>query len=968
MIKPSPMGCFLSPPNAHLSFFILILFWVMPATARAHVPNDPNFLRPDSSKQWKVLATPHFRIHHETSHKEYAQQLGAVAERVHNKLTAWLDWHPEEKTEIVILDSVDDSNGAATVLPYNQFYIYMPTPAEGEIMDQNPWMEWVFTHEYVHILHLDMAYGDPKVIRDLLGRPVELATAITFPQIFAPSWVTEGLAVYGESDNISGYGRLNSAWYETEMRQEVQRGLRSLSELSFEGYSGSRWPYGQNYLYGAFFFKFISERFGREVAINYVRIYGYNLIPWRMDNRSERIFGKSAEQIWGEFQNYLRQHFAAQPHAPNTRASHILYNEPYFNNSITRGGNGDLYFYHNDASSHPQVRRIRANGMNELLFEIDGVIGLDWHDSAGLLLIRKSVCDNIKLYAELYRWKPGMTAPERMSRCDRLVRAAWSPDGKQIAAVQLDRGLSRLVLLNPDGGHPEQLAELPLGDTLGQVDWSPDGKHLVMSVMRQHTGWNLELFEIKSRRWQQLTLNDDREIRPHYSKDGNAIYFISDHQKVWNLRRINLADNNIVTLSNSVSGIYEAVEMPDNSYSLVEYSPQGQVISALRPDPLITIESYAAYSPTEPSISAIANAVDFSPVAYDHVEDYSALDTLKPRSWVPFSINTADQNSYSGVSLYGSDVLGFHQWNATPQLYTALHTLGGQASYNFLNTLTIHASRQSLVYGSNTPSQYRSDETRYQVLLHHSFNSTDGSLYIAGGLFREHVKTTLAQDNGIYPVLQNTVAGIVARYDDTELYQRAISPSDGRAIRLASESYDIVGSNYYQGKTYQIDWKEFINLGASHVLYLRMLLASGDNGIRPYVLGGEAAEASFALDGSTDLGRRRFMLRGYPAGIAEGTKLGLLSAEWRIPLGLVFDGLLVPPIGLGRHSISIFVDSGDAWRQNTPMQRKTGTGVAWNGETLLGFDKFHIGVTLGIARGFDQGGENQLYFLMGLPF
>ncbi len=952
--------------------YLFLLFILASFAASAHTPTDPNFLSPDASKQWKTLNTAHFRIHHEATHKEYAQQMGAIAESVHNRLTAWIGWTPEDKTEIVILDSVDFSNGAATPIPYNQFYIYMPTPTEGEIMDRNPWMEYVFTHEYIHILHLDMAYGPGKVMRKIFGRPFELMTVATFPQLFAPSWVTEGFAVYGESDNAGGYGRLNNAWYEAAMRSEVQHGLRSLTEISFEGYSGSRWPFGMNYLYGAYFFKFISEHYGRDMATEYIRIYGGNIIPWRMDKRSKLAFGKPADEVWDEFQTYLRQRFEpqiAKLKQENITAAKPVYSEPFVNNSLTASGNGDLYYYHNDAISHPQVRRIRADGTNESLFDTANVNSLDWQDDAGLLLSKMAVCDNIKFYGDLYRWKPGTSSPERLTHCGRYVNAAWRPDGQQIAAVQLDHSLSRLVLLDANGEHPEQIVTLPQGDTLGHISWSPDGGVLVATVQRQRTGWNLELFDLKTRQWQQLTLSGDLVVHPHFSKDGRSIYFVSDHDKVWNLRRLNLADKNVTTLSSSQSGIYEAVTMPDESYRLTEFTAQGMSIGALPADSH-TNSSYPADAATAPHIDALVNAADYQPAAYEGVQDYSALSTLRPRSWVPFFAGSNNRNSLLGVSLYATDVLGFHQWNATPVLYTDMHALGGYASYQFINTLTLSADRQLFTYGENTdPAQYRSDELHYQAMLHHSFNSMERSIYVAGGISNEHIKTSLSQNGIVYSDYQDTVAGVVARYDSTELYQHSISTTDGRRVQLTSESYDLIGTNLHSGQTNQLDWKEYVDLGAGHVLYLRLLQASGDNGIRPYIMGGET-DTAMIPSGATDLGRRRFMLRGYSSGLAAltGTQMSLVTAEWRIPLGLVYDGWFVPPVGLGRHSLSLFADSGDAWNQGETMQRKTGVGMAWTGEALLGYDLLHLNVTVGVARGLDQGGENRLYLQAGLPF
>ena len=149
----------------------------------------------------------------------------------------------------------------------------------------------------------------------------------------------------------------------------------------------------------------------------------------------------------------------------------------------------------------------------------------------------------------------------------------------------------------------------------------------------------------------------------------------------------------------------------------------------------------------------------------------------------------------------------------------------------------------------------------------------------------------------------------------------------------------------------------------------RLQRAQGDSGIRPYVLGG-ATETFNKLGGETGLGRRDFPLRGYPSGLASltGTQFGIGTVEWRIPLGLYYDGWFVPPVGLGRHSLSLFADNGDAWNAGEKMQLKTGAGVEWNAETLIGYDLLHLGVTLGYAHGFDAGGENRYYFRVGMPF
>lgn len=948
------------------------LMWTgaMPVV-KAQVLTDRNLLMPEVTRDWKTLETPHFRIHHEAAHREYAQNLAAIAERVHGKLSGWLTWQPQEQTEVVILDTVDVSNGSASPLPYNRISIYMPAPVDGELMDQTPWLEMVFTHEYVHILHLDMAYGAPQQVRNVFGRSMDLFTLLDFPQIFAPTWVTEGIAVYGESDNASGYGRLNSALYEAMMRMEVQRGLRSLTEVSFN--AGYRWPYGQAYLYGAYFFQFVEARYGREAVTSYIRVYGNNLIPFRMDKRSMQIFGKPAQEIWTEFQDYLTRRFAPQLAAirqQNRDAAHIVYDVPYTNTALAAAANGDLYFLHDDASSSPEIRRIRADSTNEAVVDGRGVQDMAWHDESGLLLSRFAVCDNTNVYADLYLWKPGMPASTRLTHCGRYTFAAWRPDGQAIAATLSERGLSRLVLLDSAGKMLGVLADLPMGDTLGHIAWSPDGKTLVASIQRKKTGWNLELLDVKTHLWQALTSGSDLVQRPQFSSDGREIYFLSDHGRVWNLRRLKLGSNKIDTLSNTASAITEAVVMPDKSHRMVEYTPNGKAIIALKAaDQAAADTGYAAQSSSSPAVDAIGNAADYQPYPYVDVKDYAPLNTLKPHYWFPLLDSSADQTSYAGVMLSGSDALDFHKWSAIPLYYYDQKTFGGLASYSFYNNVTLSAQRQFFMLGSIDSSvRYRDEELRYQALLHHSFNTLDFSAYLAGGVASELINTQVVTGAGVDQTFANKITGTIAQYDSSRFYKRSISPVDGRRVQLVGESYDLMGGSDYSGKTWRIDWNEYLALADNHALHFRALHAQGDTGIRPYHLGGVSDTLS-KIGGETGLGRRDFPLRGYPAGLAalSGSNFAAATAEWKIPLGYHYDGWFVPPLGIGRESLSLFVDSGDAWNQGETVELKTGAGIEWNVEALAGYDLLHLATTLGYARGVDQGGENRLYLRVVLP-
>lgn len=943
----------------------LLLFAGMVPLAQAHRPVDPAFLEPEAFRPWQTLETAHFRIYYPAAVAATAPRVAAVAETLHGRLERWLGWLPRNKTEVVLLDNLDLSNGSATPVPYNRITLYLPAPTGGTLVDAAPWLETVFLHEYVHILHLDMVSGAPRVFRRIFGRLDNLFAFLTFPQLFAPSWVSEGLAVYGESDNPGGFGRLNSAAYGAMMRMEVAAGLRGLTEISYEGYSASRWPPGLNYLYGAWFYRFVAERYGEQKLRDYVRIYARNLVPWRMDSRARQIFGKSGKRIWAEYQAYLRQHFAPelarlkqQPQAPRRP----LYRQPYRNRLLTRGDAGSIYFYHDDLLTFPAIMRLDREGRTQRVLKLRDVLDLDWRDDRGLLISRLSVCHNVQLVADLYRWRPGESGITRLTRCGRYPRARWQPGGPGLAAVQLQGETSRLVRLDGQGREIAELWRSRPGEVMGQFDWSPDGRELVAAI-RRADGWNLEHWSADTG-WQRLTRNRDREIRPRFADDGRHVWFLSDHGGAWNVRRLALAGGAVSTRSHSTSQILEAVPLDGDRLVVSEYTREGETLLAL--------DASQPRGETYPARGAPPAPARRQPVSADidaRPKPYRPWRSLYPRSWFPVLGLNEDETSVAGVVIRGQDVLGFHRWQAVPLWYLEQNTAGGLFGYTYRHRYGVSWDRTLYTEGDPGAAQrWLRTETHWQAQALFPVNhiSRSGSVTLAvahESLERRILSGTLAR-----PSSRDTLAGIVGRYDDTEQYVHAISRADGRRIGLTLESYDWLGQSDHRGLARIADWREYLALGGGHVLQLYGLYALGDDGIRPFELGGETSPVS-SLGVDSRLGLRRFPLRGYPAGNTSltGTRAAMGSIEWRLPLGLVYDGFFVPPIGLGRHALTLFADSGDAWSAGESPRWHTGAGLEWRGELLLGYDLLPIGLRIGYAHGFDEQGEDRFYLALGWP-
>ena len=174
---------------SHFLPVILLLILVSPAAAKF----DPSY-------QWTTLETPHFLIHYHQAGEPIARKAARIAEDVHARLVPRIAWEPKQKTHLVLVDARDQANGMASPIPYNQMIIYLTHPL-GEpgfgLTQYDDWLRLVITHEYAHILQLDMVTGVPRVVQKVLGR-------IYFPNMFQPVWMIEGLATYEETEQTSG--------------------------------------------------------------------------------------------------------------------------------------------------------------------------------------------------------------------------------------------------------------------------------------------------------------------------------------------------------------------------------------------------------------------------------------------------------------------------------------------------------------------------------------------------------------------------------------------------------------------------------------------------------------------------------------------------------------------------------------------------------------------------------------------
>ncbi len=121
---------------------------------------------PNNHLPWYTIESEHFKVHFQQGNSRSAQMTSTIAEEIYPDVTSLYQLEPDSKTNIVLNDRQDYSNGAAYFFD-NQIEIWVPaldTPFRGT----HDWLWDVITHEFTHIVQLQHE-KEPENSCDLLS-------------------------------------------------------------------------------------------------------------------------------------------------------------------------------------------------------------------------------------------------------------------------------------------------------------------------------------------------------------------------------------------------------------------------------------------------------------------------------------------------------------------------------------------------------------------------------------------------------------------------------------------------------------------------------------------------------------------------------------------------------------------------------------------------------------------------------
>lgn len=408
-----------------------------------------------------------------------------------------------------------------------------------------------------------------------------------------------------------------------------------------------------------------------------------------------------------------------------------------------------------------------------------------------------------------------------------ITNPTWSPDGATIVFSGLRGGISDLWALNLSDGKARQLTDDRFADL--QPMYSPDGRSIAFATDRGATDFEtlrygdmrLAVLDVASNEVRTLMTGEatgqgtgqggvGKNINPQWTRDGQALYFISDRAGISNVYRMELSSRAVTQVTNLFTGVSGITDLSpaisaasgadrlvftayerdafniysiDNTTQLAGTVPEGvQVAAAGLPGVPLPALLPPVPRPEEAPYNRVLLAVNEAQIGLPDPEVQTTWAVVPYRARISLdylgqpavgaSVNTGAFSRgglYGGITGIFSDVLGYHTVYGSVQAQGQVDEIGFAALYlNQRNRWNwgVSAQRVPFVYGGYAQG-FNEDRTEFlqqQVLLRYFDTSLSGIIQypfsqvqrveVSGGVRR------IASDRQIREAVYQPIFGI----------------------------------------------------------------------------------------------------------------------------------------------------------------------------------------------------------------
>jgi len=548
------------------------------------------------------------------------------------------DWKPQERTTVILTDFSDYGNAGASVSPRDSISVYIaPSNRTLETLPGNERTFMIMNHELTHVSTMDASNRqDLRWRRFFGGKPRQtdehpetiLYNYLATPRLSAPRWYQEGSATFVETWMSGGVGRAQGAYDEMVFRSMVRDNAHFYSDLGIvaEGSSVDFQGMVNAYLYGTRFMSYLSYVYSPEKMVDWLK-RGEDSERYYA-KQFTKVFGLPLEDAWNQwiefehkFQNgnlaAVREHPLTQARPLASRALGSI------SRSFIDEDDGVMVgaFRYPGVVAHVGLMSL-ADGSIERVTDIKGPkvypVTSPAYDPATKTLFYTADND---AYRDLMKVDLKTGKKRMLIKDARIGDLAFNQADKSVWGLRHLNGYVSLVRIPPPYTEWNQVHTWPYGEVAYEMDVSPDGKMLSLSLGEIDATQYLRVYRTEDLLQQKLEPIAEYNFLTSapegfvFSPDGRYLFGSSFLTGVSNIFRFEIATGDMEAVSNAETGFFRPIPREDGSLVVFEYSGQGFIPTVIDPVPL-------------EDLSAIVFLGNEIAVKHPSVRDWNVVGTL----------------------------------------------------------------------------------------------------------------------------------------------------------------------------------------------------------------------------------------------------------------------------------------------------------------------------------------------------
>jgi len=621
------------------------------------------FERGDSP--WLERESEHFKVIYREYHSPLVNNILISAERAFKPLSELFGYVPEDKIIINTYDVSDYGFAATSTTPQNFIRLEIEPMEPGyEVVPYNDRIQWLLSHELVHVIVNDAQVGAESFFRKVFGKvPPEKTQPLsvfygllTNYNRYTPRWHQEAIAVFFETWLSGGYGRILGSFDEMYFRSMVLEEKRFPSQLDLETLLSHNSIYLENifYIYGGRFVAYLSIVYGADKVLAWFKTNegdAYN----GFEGKFKKVFKENFNKAWSDFISYetkfQRQNIRLLEQADLTKVRKISsenfgwVSQPY----LDRPTNSVVFIYHRPH----QLTSLQAlnlnSGVSKKLTSVATpsmiqVSSIAVDDVNGLLFF---TTNNNQLFRDIWVHHLETGDEKKLFEDARIGDLAVSSVTHDLWGIQHDAGFATLVFSPYPYKDIIRLITFELGDELFNLSIDDRGEKLAATLKKSNGQQSIivfgasEVLRDSTFQYQIISSNGSPE-NPSWSRDGKFLYWNAYTNGVSNIYRYDFSNSSLKAISHCLTGLFRPLEITPDSIFAFEFTSDGfiPVIFKNEPASFLPAINYLGQKVIETNQqlqnwSLSNDSSKINPIDFSKEENYNGLENLHIHSIIP---------------------------------------------------------------------------------------------------------------------------------------------------------------------------------------------------------------------------------------------------------------------------------------------------------------------------------------------